>query len=296
MRATRALWMLLALAGCGGQVVWDGTSPPVGGGAGSVDILPVSVTAPTFDGLPCAVKTVLQDRCTGCHGATLAQGAPYGLSTRAELAMTAPAPYDGGTRADRSLVRMAFTLSPMPPAPSGLATAAELATLASWVDAGMPAGSCAAPVPVCSSGSTWQDLGDRSRNDNMAPGGACQSCHARNREGPRDVFMGTVYRDLHQTDDCNASGGSVAIPTGLVVDILDSASGAVVLTFPVLSPSGNFRSRSATWSMPSFRAQVRNPATGAVRQMMNPVGDGDCNTCHTARGTSGAPGRIIWPE
>ena len=285
MERTLRLLTLLALAGCGGQVAWDGSTPSAGGGTG-VDVGPVTVVPPTFDGLPCAVKGVLQNRCTGCHGVTLGGGAPYGLTTRAELALVAPAPYDGGTRADRCLVRMAAPSAPMPPAPSGLATPAELATLASWVDAGMPAGSCGTPAVVCSSGSRWNG----GESERMAPGEACLACHRGEREAPRDAFMGTVYRGYHEADDCYA-----AAPTSLTVDILDSATGAVVLSFPVDTVSGNFRSRGQAWTARSYRAQVRN-AAGAVRQMMNPVASGDCNSCHTEQGQNGAPGRIVWPD
>jgi hypothetical protein len=282
MRQVAKVLLLVAGVGCGRQVVWDGTTP----GPGTIPIVG-PVTPPSFDGLPCEVAAVLQNRCTSCHGATLAGGAPYELASRADLQALAPPPYGASSRGQRSVDRMAAAASPMPPPPAAPASASDLATLAGWVDAGMPAGSCGPPQVLCTSHQTSTVR----EGSNMEPGAGCQGCHVGG-EAQAYQFMGTVYPTLHEPDRCN---GAPPSSTALVVEILDAATGATVLTLPVYSPSGNFYSSRGTAATP-YRARVRNTLTNLTREMVGPQSDGNCDSCHTALGTSGAPGRIAWPN
>jgi hypothetical protein len=62
------------------------------------------------------------------------------------------------------------------------------------------------------------------------------------------------------------------------------------------SPSGNFYSQSTSPIGSSYRAQVRNRTTGATVQMQGAQTDGNCNSCHSEQGASGARGRILGPQ
>ncbi len=128
----------------------------------------------------------------------------------------------------------------------------------------------------------------------MAPGGACIQCH-NSGEGPTDLIAGTVFRNLVTVDGCNANAaGSPALPTSFTVEITDATG--KVWTTKSSATSGNFR-MSAN-ALPGFalpyKARILDSA-GGVRAMTKAQSSGDCNTCHTAAGLSGAPGRIVAP-
>jgi hypothetical protein len=280
--------LAVAVAGCGAQVDWNGqaaggivtgTGTGTGGGSGST-------TGLTFDGLPCSVATVLQNNCTRCHGATLAGGAPYSLTTRADLIQLAPAPYAAQTKGQRCVARMAAATAPMPPAGTGAVAAADQAAFSDWVDAGMPAGTCGSVAPpqiVCTSGV----MSSSREGQNMRPGEACQGCHQGNGEARGYSYMGTVYPTLHEQTDCDSLP-----PSSVVVDILDPSSGAVLQTLAPSSRSGNFLGSGVV----PYKARVRNLSSGNVLTMTTAQTSGDCNSCHTELGANGAPGRIIWPN
>lgn len=133
----------------------------------------------------------------------------------------------------------------------------------------------------------------------MNPGFACRSCHlgqnfqGQNPGGDREpskayFFMGTAFTIPSNEDLCAASG----VPSDAVVEILD-ANDAVKLTLQINSV-GNFRSTNtaAGFTLP-YKARVR--AGGKTNAMATPQMNGDCNSCHTATGLEGAPGRIVFP-
>jgi hypothetical protein len=116
----------------------------------------------------------------------------------------------------------------------------------------------------------------------MHPGVACINCHDSGR-GPAFTIAGTVYPSVHEPDDCNGIVG-----TGTTVVITDKAG--KVTTIPVNSV-GNFYS-AANIATP-FQAKVVKG--GAERVMIGAQTNGDCNSCHTVKGSSAAPGRIVAP-
>jgi hypothetical protein len=154
------------------------------------------------------------------------------------------------------------------------------------------------PSATCASGQTW--TGGNSESDLMNPGFACRACHlGQNFQGQNPsgrgegskayFFMGTVYSAPHEADLCAAD----AVPSDAVVEILD-ADGGVQVTMTVNS-AGNFRSRSTAAGLPMpYKARVR--AGGKTSAMGASQTEGDCNTCHTAAGTGGAPGRVLFPQ
>ncbi len=198
----------------------------------------------TAAGLPCDVQAVYQTHCTTCHAATPVNGAPMPLVTRANL-MASSFADASMTFAQRTVVRMQSTTSPMPPAPGTRATTAEVQTVNTWISAGYPAGTCsvggaggaggtADPLGAaarCTSGTTW--TGGNDGNPMMNPGRACISCHAGEEDAPRFTIAGTLYPTGHEPNLCNGVNGT----TGARVVIVDAANRTVTLT---PNAAGNF--------------------------------------------------------
>jgi len=275
-----------AIGGVGGT---QGTGGRAGtGGAGGVT---------TAGGLPCDVQAVYQTHCTTCHAAAPVNGAPMPLVTRANL-MAASFASAAQTFAQRTVVRMQSTTTPMPPAPGTRASAAEVTTINNWIAAGYPAGTCGTTTgagggggtvtpdplgatPRCTSGTMW--TGGNNGSSVMNPGRACIACHV-NEDAPRWTIAGTVYPTGHEPNLCNGANGS----NGALVVIVDAANRTITLT---PNAAGNFMTTTAI-SLP-YRAKV----TYQGRERIMPVAQtsGDCNNCHTQTGANGAPGRITLP-
>jgi hypothetical protein len=154
--------------------------------------------------------------------------------------------------------------------------------------------SCGAPLGrgftgagTCASGQSWS--GGSSESELMQPGVACRACHLMTEPGKAYFFMGTAYASPHEADLC-ASDSTL---TGAVVEILDT-NDVVQLTLPINS-AGNFRSLKTAATVPvPYKARVR--AGTKTNVMAGAQSDGDCNSCHTAAGTGGAPGRVLIPQ
>jgi mono/diheme cytochrome c family protein len=269
-------------------------------------------------GLPCDVQALLENRCLACHSVTSTNPPP--LVDYASL--TAPSKSDPSkSMAVMALERMKNPASPMPPAPAAAPTEEEIATFADWVAVGTPKGGlCTEPppdggafdagnlgdaggdaAPPCTSGQLWTGGDDGSSS--MHPGRSCQGCHQA-KGGPNYRFAGTVYRNgLHDIDDCNGASA----PPALKVIVTDSDNKQV--TIPV-NAVGNFAidsvggfgggdgfgggggSKKNTFRAP-YRVAVSDGTT--TRAMNVKITSGDCNSCHTAAGAHGAPGRILAP-
>jgi cytochrome c553 len=281
-------WLLCVIAplivGCGNDRGFDPGDPgEVDGGDGG------GGHPAEHRGLPCDVTAILADHCQGCHGSTPSNGAPISLVSYADLTVRNPA---GVMVADRALARMKSPGAQMPPAPATAVPSADVASIAAWVNAGVPAADCtAAPgpfdgPPVCTSGMTW--TGGNAESPLMHPGGACITCHLRSgdaapRSGgaPRFAVGGTVYPTGHEPTDCFGA-------TSATVEVSD-ASGHVT-ALPV-NPAGNF----FTSVVIPFPIHVAVVAGGKRRSMSASPPSGDCNSCHTQDGANGAPGRIALP-
>jgi len=273
----------------GGPGASSGQSAGSGGGAATGGDGGAGSTTP--DGLPCDVAQVLQSLCVSCHSNPPVGGAPMPLVTYADL--TAPAKSDPSkTVAQMCVVRMQSTTAPMPPAGNTPPTAAQIATIQSWVNAGTPMGTCGGAgsdagsiynTPVqCTSGQYYSGGGDGSSR--MNPGNTCVSCHAQSGgEAPRFTIAGTVYPTAHEPTMCD--GVNVAGATVVVTDANNNT-----LTLPVNSV-GNFYTTAAVAT--PFHAKV--VYNGKERAMSAGQTSGDCNACHTEMGANGAPGRIMLP-
>ena len=136
---------------------------------------------------------------------------------------------------------------------------------------------------ACTSGQYWV----AGYGPEMMPGASCgaASCH-----GQSFAVAGTVYPSAHEPDDCdgvNAPDGGVDAPDAAV---LVTGSDGTTVTM-LINPAGNFLT---TFGLsPPFTAKVVNG--NGVLAMTDAVAVGDCNSCHTASGTNGAPGRIMLP-
>ena len=263
---------------------------PGGGGGGDGGVVPGD--------LPCDVASLLSSHCTTCHGSPPSGGAPMPLDSHAALTAISTS-FPGQTYAQRSLVRMQDSASPMPPGASVTVSATEIAAFSSWVDAGTPTGSCApagdpafSAPPQCSSNSYWTQ-GDNG-SSNMHPGLGCIACHSqRGGEAPSFAIAGTVYPTGHEYDDCYGSASR-----GATVTVTDKNGTAHSTT---VNSAGNFYINSGTYpGWPAFPITATVSFGGKTRSMGTAVPSGDCNTCHTQDGTSvGAiaapPGRIALP-
>ncbi len=267
--------LIAAAAGCY-------TGPNLSAGASpSTSVAP---TAPAASGdLPCDVADLLTTSCSSCHGEPLSGGAKNRLLDAADLA--APSKIDPSkTIADDCIQRMKDASKPMPP--TGALADDRIAVLEAWVAGGMPKGACettnGSTPTVCTSGTMWTrgDHGSKS----MHPGKACIACHSTTEEDDAPIYSiaGTVYPTAHEPDDCYGA------TSGATVVITDAKGASHSLA---INSAGNFYTRSAIAT--PYTAKVI--AGGKTRVMETPQTEGDCNSCHTERGASDAPGRIMTP-
>lgn len=288
----------------------DGTD---GGDDGSVILGPDNKPVPSgpagsglATGLPCDVQAVIENRCIACHDGKTA-GAPKML-VYADLLQPSKAD-PAKSIAVLSVERMKSTTSPMPPPPAVGPDADEIATFEDWVKGGTPknAMSCteapptgdggtldAGPLPDagpdamvgCASGVTWK-LGNQ-KSPLMHPGLACNACHSV-MGGPNLSIAGTVYKAPHDVNDCNGA----APPPTIIVTITDAKGKVVNAT---VNAAGNFdvpRQNGAQRLTAPYSAKLSDGVK--TRAMVGKVTSGDCNSCHTAAGINGAPGRILVP-
>lgn len=258
----------------------------------------------TQAGLSCEIAAITAN-CIGCHGHPPSNNAPSSYVTRDDFLVVA----GGASGGARAVARINDAQAPMPPAPNARLTAQQIATFEKWVADGMPEGSCSMAfdggVPmdpfntpdVCTSKMNWpggeQDVGNLAK-DNMHPGRACIDCHTNPvpgaDKGPELYFAGTVYPTAHEPDECMGESGQ---RTPATVEITDSANHIYRLTTTV---SGNFYLRPGIGiAAPVFPIKAVLKAGGKTRAMVDAVPSGDCNSCHTLRGTMKAPGRIMLP-
>lgn len=138
------------------------------------------------------------------------------------------------------------------------------------------------PVAVseCASGQKW--TGGNSGSELMHPGGNCIQCHSDKGEGPRFTVAGTVYAGAHEADDCAGVEGAEVV-------ITDAQQKSYTLK---TNASGNFFLRAGDAQGFAFPYSARVTYNGTQRAMSTQQSTGACASCHTAQGTSGAPGRI----
>jgi len=274
-------------------------------------------------GVPCNVLAVLQDNgCLDCHGKKPTSKGISSLVTYANL--TAVDKYDdqGRTVAEASLARMKSKKQPMPPSPSDAVSSDDISVFSKWISGGYKSSVCktstdttsettddtgtteskdagtatttppkdsgasappadsgvaATPDPlnaaaVCTSGTSWKS----GQNANMRPGEACGGCHGSS------VVAGTVYPTGHEPDKCNGSNA------GAQIIITDKNGTKTTIT---ANSVGNFL----------IQKSIAKPYTavvsynGKTRAMVGSQTSTDCNSCHTQKGSSSAPGRIVLP-
>ncbi len=268
----------------------DGGTPPIGDGG--VDAGPSD--AGLAGDLPCDVASVLSGVCTSCHGNPPTGGAPMPLTSLAQLHLASPS-NSAITNGQACVQRMASSTSPMPPSPAAPVPASQQNAFSAWVSAGMPAGSCGVdagtpdPVfsgpPTCTSNTYWT-RGDEG-SSSMHPGLACIACHqTRGGEAPSFSIAGTAFPTGHELDNCYGSAARNAVVT--VTDALSASRSFTV------NSAGNFYGQ-AGGGWPVFPIRATITFNGKTRAMGGAVNSGDCNTCHTVQGSSGAPGRIALP-
>ena len=156
--------------------------------------------------------------------------------------------------------------------------------LGALVLAACSGGGASDPPAVCSTNKTWSQ-GDHG-SPLMHPGGECISCHTEQGEGPRFAIAGTVMGATD--DDTNCDGVS-----GVTVEITDKTGQKITLS---TNAAGNFYTNEHGGTNVTFPITAKVISGGKERVMTTPQTSGDCNTCHGAVGSSGAPGRLVVPE
>lgn len=259
--------------------------------AGTADAGAVTPYDGGIAGLPCDVAAFVASKCATCHGSPPTQGTSFSLLSRADFLAPSPT-FAGVTIGARSSIRVHAASNPMPPLGVPAPTAAELSAFDGWLSTGMPTGTCGAidagvagPAPTtCVTGSYW-NLGN-TESANMNPGLACLACHRNQAPDKAYPFSGTIFPSLHEKDRCNSR------PAGVQVQIID-VNGNVALTLNPSTTSGNFH--SSLYANVALPYTARVTAGGRTATMTTPQTNGDCNSCHTEQGTSGALGRIVAP-
>jgi hypothetical protein len=266
--------------------------------------------------LPAEIQSLLGPRCQLCHGNPPLPTVPGSLMTTDDFARPAKS-NPSLTMAESTMMRvtMGSTMLRMPPVPASPLTSAEIQTLQAWFGAGHPPAACDPavvspdggasnpPVPApdpfavparCTSGTTW--TGGTRESPLMQPGEACVACHTKG-EAPRLSFGGTLYPSAHEPSQCNGASGTGSFQGAQVV-IVD-ANG---MTFTAqVNAAGNFYASARVAVALPIKAKV--VFMGRERLMIGAVPTGDCNACHTQKGTTTlttagalpAPGRIILP-
>jgi len=150
------------LGGCGSN---DGQSAQ--GGAGTTGVV-LGAPPGTAGDLPCDVAAVVQQHCEHCHGLTLRTGAPMMLMHASDFAALRNGVQVGQT----ALLRVQDDARPMPPPPDPRLSPAEIATLAQWVNAGVPAaaGGCAI-LSSAPSGAAGSGVGSGGSGGSMGASG-----------------------------------------------------------------------------------------------------------------------------
>lgn len=138
---------------------------------------------------------------------------------------------------------------------------------------------------TCKSGQHW--VGGESGSPQMHPGRDCIGCHVTSPDAPQLAVAGTVFPSNAgtDTDDCLGVGGAqVALKdrNGKVWTMQTNSAGNFYLDKADGTPSGPYTAK-ITWQ-------------GKTREMDSPQMSTACNSCHTATGNTGAPGRILLPE
>ena len=149
--------------------------------------------------LPCDVSAVLQNKCWSCHGATLNYTAPMHLVSSGDF-QAASHSNASVTVASQVKARIHSVQAPMPPPTMPQLTAAELATLDAWLDAGAaPAEELTqCPNPAADGGMGQGGMGEPpdggAADGGMGPDVECYDflAHAAGSDAPFPVPAGTT--------------------------------------------------------------------------------------------------------
>lgn len=144
------------------------------------------------------------------------------------------------------------------------------------------------PPPLsCTSMTSWTS--GLAGSADMTPGRACIDCHKKTMSARAPIYTaaGTIFPGVNDADDCNGIDG-----VGTAVAFM-SPNGMEFIPRQVVNRVGNFFTLSA---MPtSYRVKIISAGRELAMQGLLTPADGDCNTCHSAAGSSGARGRLMKP-
>jgi hypothetical protein len=137
------------------------------------------------------------------------------------------------------------------------------------------------PPAVCST----QAVGNVGESAMMEPGGDCIGCHSAG-EGPSYTVAGTVMAAFRDDTNCTGLDAITVRLTGADGRQVDLQTNA----------AGNFFARLAPGLLAfPYHAEVIHGTVSVPMIAARTASETSCNTCHTAAGANGAPGRIVAP-
>jgi hypothetical protein len=219
--------------------------------------------------LPPNVQALFAAKCTSCHSDPPINGSLSGLVTLADLLATSKED-PSKNEAQLSLARMQSASSPMPPSSVGNPpTAAEIATLQTWINANYTSASCVdgggPPPPPATDVFTGAPayVMQVGRGTHNAGKNCMGGCHNHGF-----TLAGTV------TDGAGSGVG------GVEVRLVDANKKKISV---YSGSNGNFYS-SSSWVAPAT-VGVRNASAKNVMVTSLAASNGGCNGCHATGGT-----------
>jgi hypothetical protein len=124
----------------------------------------------------------------------------------------------------------------------------------------------------------------------MNPGEACVACHSQG-DGPGWWLGGTVFAWGKVPDRCEPP---TTVDLTQVQVIITDVNGTDHTLH--VNSVGNFFPNFQSGFIPQGAYHAKVVYNGKTRAMSASQTNGDCNSCHTATGANGAPGRVAIPE
>lgn len=180
------------------------TTPGAGGSAGATQ-------SSSNDGLPCDIRGIVRERCSTCHGATPQYGAPFSLTSAAEIREHGPQIL--ARTADGAEKRM-----PQPPFPA--LTDAEQSALHAYINAGAAVSTCSAEMPATSGGSGSGGAGGGPSKPND-PDVTCYNITAR-KSAANDKYQVPTTPDLYHCFNYAPPWGSKKVQMVSARPIIDN--------------------------------------------------------------------------
>jgi hypothetical protein len=205
---------LQTTGGSGGSTGGTGSQPATAGGSGGTAGAPTGGFLAAGAELPCEVRAIISEHCGTCHTSPTKFGAPMPLVSEADF--RAIAPMSTETVAQRVLARVTDDAKAMPPTPNPRLTAAEIDVLRTWIDAGVPDGTCTTDPPMGTGG-----MGGSGSTDPLPPDVTCYTLTAR-ASASGDKYSVPTTPDMYRCFDYTPPWGNKEVQVVAARPIIDN--------------------------------------------------------------------------